>query len=103
MFLVDRMAESDKIIQEALSRLTSQLESIEKKVGNNAVDLGKVQFGYDVHQSGTGGVGAGGKAVEGRVGVSSRHGGHESHGCSTNPGVIFISGHEHLCLRHLHF
>jgi hypothetical protein len=51
MFLVDRMAESDKIIQEALSRLTSQLESIEKKVGNNAVDLGKVQFGYDVHQS----------------------------------------------------
>jgi hypothetical protein len=42
-FLVDRMAESEKSIHKALTKLMSQLESIEKKVNNNSVDLGTVR------------------------------------------------------------
>jgi hypothetical protein len=41
-YLVDKMAESEKNIQDVLSWLTSQLASIEKKVGNMAVGLSKV-------------------------------------------------------------
>jgi hypothetical protein len=36
------MAEMEKGIQEVLSRLTSQLESIEKKVDDTTVELGMV-------------------------------------------------------------
>jgi hypothetical protein len=40
-YLVERIADSEKGIHEALSRLTSQLELIERKVDNNQLDLGQ--------------------------------------------------------------
>jgi hypothetical protein len=42
-FLIDRMAESEKSLHEALSKLTSQLPFIEKKVDGNSTDLGTVR------------------------------------------------------------
>jgi hypothetical protein len=42
------MAESEKNIQEAFSRLTFQLASIEKKVDSTATGLGRVQEKVDL-------------------------------------------------------
>jgi septation ring formation regulator EzrA len=47
-YLVDKRAESEKNIQDVLSWLTSQLASIEKKVGSMAVGLSKVQEKVDL-------------------------------------------------------
>jgi CII-binding regulator of phage lambda lysogenization HflD len=47
-YLVDKMMESEKSIHEALSRLTSQLVTIERKVDSNTTDLGQVQEKVDL-------------------------------------------------------
>jgi hypothetical protein len=41
-YLVEWMADSKKGIHEVLCRLTSQLESVERKVDGNQVELGTV-------------------------------------------------------------
>jgi CII-binding regulator of phage lambda lysogenization HflD len=47
-YLVDKMMESEKSIHEALSRLTSQLVTIERKVDSNTTDLGQVREKVDL-------------------------------------------------------
>jgi hypothetical protein len=42
-YLVVKMAELEKSVQEVLSKLTSQLASIEKKVDGNATNLSTVR------------------------------------------------------------
>jgi hypothetical protein len=39
-FLIDKMVESQKQLQEALSKLAAQLDLIERKVDTNTVELG---------------------------------------------------------------
>jgi hypothetical protein len=41
-FLVEKMAQLGKLIQEVLTKLMTQLESIERKVDTNVSDLGMV-------------------------------------------------------------
>jgi CII-binding regulator of phage lambda lysogenization HflD len=47
-FLVDKMAESEKSIQEVLVRWSAHLEVIERKVDSTAADLRKVQDKVDL-------------------------------------------------------
>jgi CII-binding regulator of phage lambda lysogenization HflD len=47
-YLVHKMMESEKSIHEALSRLTSQLVTIERKVDSNTTDLGQVREKVDL-------------------------------------------------------
>jgi hypothetical protein len=43
-FIVDKMSQAERSIQEVLSRLMTQLESIERKVDCNIADLEKVDL-----------------------------------------------------------
>jgi hypothetical protein len=47
-FIVDKMSQAERSIQEVLSRLMTQLESIERKVDCNIADLEKVREKVDL-------------------------------------------------------
>jgi hypothetical protein len=47
-FIIDKMSQEEKNIQEILTRLVSQLSSIEQKVDSNATGLEKVQEKVDL-------------------------------------------------------
>jgi hypothetical protein len=47
-YLVAKMAESEKSVVDALSTLTKQMLSLEKKVDSHGTDLGKVQAKVDL-------------------------------------------------------
>jgi hypothetical protein len=47
-YLVAKMAESEKSVVDALSTLTEQMLSLEKKVDSHGTDLGKVQAKVDL-------------------------------------------------------
>jgi hypothetical protein len=50
-FLIDKMAGSEKSIQEVLTKLVAHLDSIERKVDLTTVDLGKVHEKVDLTMS----------------------------------------------------
>jgi hypothetical protein len=50
-FLVGKMAESEKNIQEVLTKLAAHLEAIERKVDLTTADLGKVREKVDLTMS----------------------------------------------------
>jgi hypothetical protein len=97
-FLVDKMVQSEKCIQEVLTKLMTHLKSIKRKVDTNISDLGMVWEKVELTMTSINMVQEDqvdfAKLLKKNLGINQRSNWRRYHGCGPSHGVDFLGRHK---------